>query len=98
MAAWRKEVVDAARHLQEKREATRLRKLPSHTERYLLAQPTSRRNPCTDARRTETGEAPKYVDASHGFYFIFSERAARRGGGGRVRCQTFSFSYFVPCS
>ena len=32
MAAWRKEDVDAARHRQEKREATRLGKLLSHTE------------------------------------------------------------------
>ena len=33
MAAWRKEDVDAARHRQEKREATRLgKKLLSHTE------------------------------------------------------------------
>ena len=32
MAAWRKEEVDAARHREEKREATRLRKLYSHIE------------------------------------------------------------------
>ena len=32
LAAWRKEEVDAARHRQEKREATRLGKLLSHTE------------------------------------------------------------------
>ena len=32
MAAWRKEEVDAARHRQEKIEATRLGKLLSHTE------------------------------------------------------------------
>ena len=32
MAAWRKEEVDAARHRQEKREATGLVKLLSHTE------------------------------------------------------------------
>ena len=32
MAAWRKEEVDAARYRQEKREATRLRNLLSHTE------------------------------------------------------------------
>ena len=31
MATWRKEVVDAARHRQEKREATRPGKLLSHT-------------------------------------------------------------------
>ena len=32
MAAWRKEEEDAGRHRQEKREATRLEKLLSHTE------------------------------------------------------------------
>ena len=32
MAAWREEEGDAARHRQEKREATRLGKLQSHTE------------------------------------------------------------------
>ena len=32
MAALREEEEDAARHSQEKREATRPRKLPSHTE------------------------------------------------------------------
>ena len=32
MAAWRKEEVDAARHRQEKREATRQGKLLSHTQ------------------------------------------------------------------
>ena len=34
MAAWRKEEADAARHRQEKREATRLGNLLSHTEAY----------------------------------------------------------------
>ena len=32
MAAWRKEEVDGGRHRQEKREATRLRKLSSYTD------------------------------------------------------------------
>ena len=32
MAAWGKEEVDAARHCQEKKEATRLGNLLSHTE------------------------------------------------------------------
>ena len=32
MAAWREEEEDAARHRQEKREATRLGELQSHTE------------------------------------------------------------------
>ena len=32
MAAWKEEKEDTARHHQEKREATRLEKLQSHTE------------------------------------------------------------------
>ena len=32
MAAWREEKIDAARHRQEKRDVTRLRKLLSYTE------------------------------------------------------------------
>ena len=60
MAAWKEEEDDAARHRQEKREATRRGKLQSHTKAYSFAKrhplvyPTSRRNSCTDARRTET--------------------------------------------
>ena len=38
MAAWRKEEVDAARHRQEKREATRLGNLLSHTEAYYFVK------------------------------------------------------------
>ena len=38
MAAWRKEEVDAARHGQEKREVTRLKKLLSYTEAYNFAK------------------------------------------------------------
>ena len=54
---------------------------------------TSQRNPCTDAERTHTCVAPRHVDASRDFCFVFlSERAARGGGGGGgVRCQTFFF-------
>ena len=50
MAVWRKKEVDTARHCEEKREATRLKKLLSHTEawnfakRHLLAYSTSGRN------------------------------------------------------
>ena len=36
MAAWRKEEVDAARHRQEKREATKSGKLLSHTKAYRI--------------------------------------------------------------
>ena len=38
MAAWREEEEDAARHRQEKREATRLGKLQSHTEAQNFAK------------------------------------------------------------
>ena len=38
MVAWRKEEVDAARHRQEKREATILGKLLSHTEAWNFAK------------------------------------------------------------
>ena len=38
MVAWRKEEEDAARHRQEKSEATRLRKLLSHTEAWNFAK------------------------------------------------------------
>ena len=38
MAAWRTEEIDADRHRQEKREATRLGKLVSHTEAYKFAK------------------------------------------------------------
>ena len=62
MAPWRKEEVDAARYHQEKREATRLGKLLSHSEA------TSRRNPRTGARRTETCVVP--VNASRDFYLF----------------------------
>ena len=88
MVAWNKKEEEAVRHRQEKREATRLGNLLTHTEaqnfekQRPLMWSTSRRNPCTDARRTETCVAP--VDASLDFLFYFSERAAWgvRGGGG----------------
>ena len=64
---------------------------------------TSRRNPCTDARRTETtcvtptSVAPRHVDASRNFSFLFflffSERAARGGGGGALP-DFFIFIFF----
>ena len=45
MAAWRKEEVDGARHRQEKREATRLGKLSSHTDscRYRILRSDTHR-------------------------------------------------------
>ena len=48
------------------------------------AHSPSRRNPCTDGRRTETCVAPRHVDASRDFDFDFicPERAAWGGGGG----------------
>ena len=42
------------------------------------------KKPCTDARRTETCVAPRHVDASRDFYFIFSERATWGKGEGSV--------------
>ena len=66
-----------------------------------------RRNPCTDARQTETTcvtptcVAPRHVDASRDFLFFISpnkQRVGGGGGGGRGgRCQTFFLSFF-PCS
>ena len=46
------------------------------------------------ARWTETSVAPRHVDASRDFYFIFSERAT---WGGR-RCQTLFILFSFPCS
>ena len=106
MAAWREEEEDAARRRQEKREATRLGKLQSHTvaynfaKRHPLAWPTSRRDPCTDARRIETTcvtptcVAPRHVDASRAFLFLFSpnkQRARGGGGGGNGAARLFFF-------
>ena len=102
MVAWRKEEVGAARHRQEKREATGLEKLLSHTEeqnfakRYPLASSTSLRNPCTGARRIETYVAPRHVDASHDFY-LFSPNEQRGERGGRGAARLFILLYF-PCS
>ena len=99
MAASRKHKVDAARHRQGKREATRPGKLLAHTEaawnfaeRHPLALSTSRRSPCTDVRPTETCVAP--VDASRDlFYFL---QTSSVGGGVGVRFQTFSFCSIFP--
>ena len=49
------------------------------------------KEPCAGARRTETCVAPRHVDASCDFYFIFSERAA--WGGYAARLSRF-FSLF----
>ena len=46
-----------------------------------------------DARRAETCVAPKHVDASRVFYFIFSERAALGGGGGCAAILSLLFSF-----
>ena len=88
MVAWNKKEEEAVRHRQEKREATRLGNLLTHTEaqnfekQRPLMWSTSRRNPCTDARRTETCVAP--VDASLDFLFYFpnGQRGESGGGGG----------------
>ena len=103
MAAWRKEEVDAARHRQEKREATRLGKLSSHTDscRHRILRSDTHRladepreslslyGPETDR---DLRSAYRHVDASK-FYFIFSERAAWGGGGA---LPDLFFCYFSP--
>ena len=97
MATCRKEEAGAGRHRQEKREATRLGKLVSHMEGAHIGLVDELMESCTGARQTETCVAPRYVDASRDFYFIFSERATWGVGGGGARCQTFSlvvFSWF----
>ena len=73
MAVWRKKKVDAARHRQEKREATRL--IAHGSVEFCEATPIGRvhesKESCTGARQTETCVAPKHVDASHDFYSYF---------------------------
>ena len=101
MAAWRKEGVNVARHRQEKREATRLENLLSHTEAYNftkqhpLTLSKSLRNPCTDGRPTETCVAP--VDASRDFLIFFSsnEKCVCVGGG---MLPDFFLLFSFPCS
>ena len=63
----------------------------------------SRRNLCADARRTETCVtptcvAPKHVDASRDFLFLFSpnEQRARGGGWGEERGALPDFFFFFP--
>ena len=81
--------------------------LPIYSERQIrwMYQPGSHRNPCTDARRTETTSvtptcvAPRHVDAPRDFFLItiiFLRTSSARGWGGG-RCQTFCFFCF-PCS
>ena len=47
------------------------------------------------ARQTETCVAPRDVDTSRDFYFVFPEPAALGGGEGGG-CQTFSFCSLFP--
>ena len=70
-----------------------------------MAQLTSHRNPCTDARRTETTcvtptcVAPTHEDASRDFHFLFSsnEQHAGGGGGGGGALLDFLFFIFLSC-
>ena len=92
MAAWRKEEVDAARHRQEKREATRLGNL---FVEFCEATPIGLVDePKISLYGRETDQdlrsACRCVAC---FFFFFSERAVW-GVGGRVCCQTFSFVHF----
>ena len=95
---WGKEEVDAARHPQEKREATRLGNLLSQTgvqnfaKSHPLAWSRSRRYPCTDARPTETCVAP--VDASRAFVYFLRTSSVGCVCVGGVCCQTFYFVLF----
>ena len=45
-------------------------------------------HPRTDARRTETCGAPRYIDASRDF-ILFYPNEQLKGGGGGLRCQIF---------
>ena len=66
MTAWREKEVDAARHRQEKREATTGNDVIAHgsielCEATPIRLADGRRNPCRDERRTETCVAPWHV-------------------------------------
>ena len=54
----------------------------------------SRRNPCTDARRTEIYVAPGRVDAPSNFYFISPNE--QRVWGGEAALPDFFFPFFPP--
>ena len=93
-----------ARHRQEKREATRLGKLLSHTEasvEFCEATPIGPvdepKESCTGARRTETCIPPinsRYLDAPRDFYFLFSPNEQRGGG----ELPDFLILFYFPCS
>ena len=97
LASRRIEEEDATRYRQEKREGNETGKVVfahgsvEFCEATPIGLATCQRNPCKDARRTETCVtstcvAPRHVDASRDFYVIFSPNEQRGGGGGR--CQT----------
>ena len=82
MAPWRYEEVDAARHPEEKIEATRLGKLLSHTETILRSGThwPSRRLEVILVR-TETCVAPGHADALRDF-MLCSPNEQHAGGWG----------------
>ena len=107
MVAWREVEVDAARHRQVEREATRLGskvviahdsvKCCEATPIGLVDEPMKS---CTGARRTETGVAPRHVGASRDF-ILFSPNEqcwGWGGGGGEWALPDFFFSLYFPCS
>ena len=109
MAAWREEEEDAARHRQEKREATRLESCNRTRKRRILRSDThwpSRRviarNPCTDARRTETTcvtpscVALRHVDALRVLFLFFISPNEQRGEGGGGGALPDFFFFFFP--
>ena len=98
MAAWRKEEVDAARHRQEKRGATRLdyrrrecRILRSHTH-----WPSRQAEGILVRKRDRPRPAVAPVDASR--HFIYFLRPNSEGGvwGGGGMLPDFLFYSFVP--
>ena len=95
MAAWREEEVDAARHRQEKREATRLGNGSPRVE-FCEATPFGLVDESKESLYgRETDRNLRSGDASR-FVFSSSERAVWEVGGG-VRCQTI-FVCLFPCS
>ena len=62
----------------------------------------SRGNPCADAKRTETTcvtptfIAPRHVDASRDFHFLFFSEWAAQGGGGKGALPYFFYFLFFP--
>ena len=102
MATCRKEEVDAGRHRQEKKRGNKTGKVViahgsvEFYEATHIGLVDELMESCTGARQTETCVAPRHVDASRDFYFIYSERATWevRGGCAARLSPWLSFSRF----